>query len=103
MPRSKAREPAPHPADVSKEDYLRTELLLLHESIARMSDSGSWQAVVAARRLAMKIRDEIDALREAADADFDPNDLDDVVATVLKMPDTVFRHPKLRARVKKCA
>lgn len=92
-----------HPADIPREQYLRTELELLHEELGQMVERGSWQALVAGRRLALQYRNEIDALKatKAADA-FDPTSIDDVVSEVAKLPDAVFAHPDIVARVAEC-
>ncbi len=92
-----------HPADIPRDEYLRNELFLLHEEIARMVDRGSWQAVVAARRLALNYRSELDDLAREQATEFDPTDLDEVIAELLKLPNAVFAHPSIRARVAECS
>lgn len=92
-----------HPADVPRETYLRTELFLLHEEIGAMVERGSWQAVVAGRRLALTYRTEIDDLKREDPTTFDPHDLDEVVDEILKLPKAVFAHPRIRERVAECS
>ena len=92
-----------HPANQSVEDYLATELFVLLEDVAKMRHDGSWQAVVAGTRLAMSLRKELDAVREAARAKVDPSSLEDIVCAVLAMPDEVFRHPLIVERVQRCS
>ena len=92
-----------HPADMPRIDYLRRELFLLHEEIAEMVERGSWQAVVAARRLALQYRNEIEDLRKVESADFEPQTVDQVVEELAKLPDAIFGHPMIRARVAGCA
>lgn len=93
-----------HPANVPRLEYLQAELIELRSNIDAMVKRGSWQACVAARRLAMQIRAEIDALRNVSDDQpFDPTDLDDIVAQVAAMPDAVFRHPVIVDRVARAA
>lgn len=93
-----------HPADVDREQWLREELALLQEEIGQMVQRNSWQAVVSARRLALSYRDQIDAIRaEKGPEEFAPTTIDQVVEQVLALPDSVFLHPGVVARVAGCS
>ena len=93
-------EPNDHPADVTRMQWLREELALLQDEIGQMVDRGSWQAAVAARRLALVYRTEIDDLRKEEDQDqFQPQTIDEIVADLSKLPIGVFSHPAIAALV----
>lgn len=93
-----------HPADIDRLSWLRDELSLLQDEIGQMVERNSWQAVVAARRLALSYRDQIDQLvAEKGSDEFEPTTVDEVVAQVLALPDSVFVHPEVIARVARCS
>ncbi len=92
-----------HPADISRKDYLRDQLWLIHEEMAEMLDRGSFQALVAARRLSLAYRTELDDLAREETPDFEPRELADVVAEVLRLPDALFADPAIVERVDRCS
>ena len=93
-----------HPADIDRETWLREELSLLQEEIGQMVERQSWQAVVAARRLALSYRDQLDAIRdEKGNEEFEPTSINEIVAEVLGLPDAVFMDSEIQARVARCS
>lgn len=92
-----------HPADSSREQWLRTELSELQDDIKAMRKRQSYQALVAARRLALKYKNELDEInKEEEDAEM-PGSLDEVVALMMSFPDAAFSHPDVIARVRRCS
>ncbi len=98
-----ARRKPTHPADVSRVDFLRQQLQEIEQNLLDMDESKSWQALVAGRRLALNIRTELDDAKKEAPKEFEPQTLDDVVAEVLKLPNAVFQHPAMLARISECS
>jgi hypothetical protein len=93
-----------HPADITREQWLRNQLLKLAEKAEQIEESKSWQAAVAARRLLLQYRNELDDIRreQEVEGDFQPTSIDDIVAELLKLPDAVYRHPDIVKRVQSC-
>jgi hypothetical protein len=89
----------PHPADIDRREYLRLELFRIHEEIDSMLEAGSYQAAMAGRRIALKLRQELDDLEASSESDFDPTDPEQIVDEILKLPDEILGNPRLRARV----
>ena len=96
--------PQEHPADITREQWLRNQLLKLAEKAEQIEESKSWQAAVAARRLLLQYRNELDDIRreQEIEGDFQPTSIDDIVAELLKLPDAVYRHPDIVKRVRSC-
>ncbi len=88
-----------HPADMSRKDYLRDQLWLIHEEMGEMLEHGSFQALVAARRISLTYRTELDNMARDEMPDFEPRALADVVSEVLKLPDALFADPSIVERV----
>lgn len=100
MARRKAK---PNPADMDRLDWLKSEFAVVCDEVATMISKESFQAAMAGRRIMLTLRKELDEAKAAAadEGDFDPEDLDSIVAEVLHLPDKVFRHPDIRARIKR--
>ena len=92
-----------HPADITRVEFLRRQLEELEQNLIDMTASKSWQALIAARRLAVTVRTELDEAKAMAPKKFEPMHIDDVVAEVLKLPRAVWRHPDVIARVESCS
>lgn len=91
------------PADCELEDYLADQLRQLDENIAKMEAAGSWQALTNATRLALKIREDLDALRSSQDAEVDLDSIEDIIGFVLELPDSVFADLRVQKKVRECA
>ena len=91
-----------HPADLDRESWLRIELAMVQDEVAVMVDAGSYQAAMAGRRIALQLRSELDEIHKDRPDVFDPVSADHVVGEVLRLPDWVFRHPDVIARVHAC-
>ncbi len=88
-------------AEMTREEYLATELASLHVEIQEAAERGSWQAVINGRRLAGQWHAELVALR-AESTPGEISSIDDVVSELLTLPDAVFSDPRVQERVRKC-
>ena len=68
MSNPRAPDHPAHPADLTREEWLRLELAICSDEIAHMAEVGSWQAAMAGRRIAKSYRDELDKLTSERDA-----------------------------------
>ena len=94
--RARARK-AEHPADMSKEAYLRQQLSDMHVHIANMAEAGSYQALVTGTKAALAIRAELDDLLLAQEAEeFDPHDLDKLAREMMELPGAIWAHPLIQ-------
>ena len=82
-----------------REAYLTRKLTEAEAAVATATTDGSWQAAINGQRLAIQIREQLDAVKSAP-SEIDPWDQDQLVEMVLNLPDNVFTHPKLIERLK---
>lgn len=82
-----------------REAYLTRKLEEAEDAVATATTDGSWQAAINGQRLAIQIREQLDAVRSAP-SEIDPWDDDQLVEMVLNLPDNVFTHPKLIEKLK---
>jgi len=82
-----------------REAYLTRKLEEAEDAVATATTDGSWQAAINGQRLAIQIREQLDAVKSAP-SEIDPWDDDQLVEMVLNLPDNVFTHPKLIERLK---
>ncbi len=99
--RTRARK-AEHPADISKEAYLRQQLADMHVHVANMAEANSYQALVTGMMGALAIRSELDELLLAQEAEeFDPHDLDKLAREMLELPGAIWAHPLIQQATSK--
>jgi flagellar biosynthesis/type III secretory pathway protein FliH len=101
--KDRAPEVAPAVTKVKKveedrEAYLVRKLEEAEEAVATATKDGSWQAAINGQRLAIQIRDQLDAVRNAP-SEVDPFDSDQLVEMVLNLPGNVLTHPKLLEKI----
>lgn len=95
-------EPKPNLKGMSREDYLTLCLEDTHADLEAMRAGESWQALAATRRVAISIREELDRITAGRNEEFDGDSLEALVAEVAELPDEVFTHAAILARVAEC-
>ena len=61
--RSRSRKKQTH-AEMSREEYLVSSLGQVESAVTEATGAGSWQAVINGKRLAMQVREDLDAYRK---------------------------------------
>lgn len=85
------------PTELDRETYLADALRGLESEIAEMRAAGAYTALVVARKTALKLRDELDAVRMERVAREDSRDDETIIGDLLVLGPKYLNDPRVRA------